>query len=200
MTKRALVKPEMMPKRLLRKPIIGGYAGRKYARSLTDTQQDDFVLRLPNRRPPNREYLFASIHYADAGPLADLLVALLKKANWNVGFGTPASGWAKTVLVCVGTNPPLNITSAATAIVETLRQDGIMAFINEKLGPTILLTDQATSKEPRHDNNCRLEAVIPIKGVKYIIPLFCGPRQRPVAPGRRQYRKPNAQYTDRNKW
>jgi hypothetical protein len=77
---------------------------------------------------------------ADAGPFAELLGAMLKKAGWKVGSGTSMGGWARYVLVCTGENPKPNVEVAAEEIARTLQVDGIITFIDPKLGPYIPLT------------------------------------------------------------
>lgn len=79
----------------------------------------------------------------DAGPLGQLLVALLKRADWKVGWGNPMSGWAKFVLVGAGKNPKPNVLAAATAIVTALRASGMQAFLAPEYGPEVPITGVA---------------------------------------------------------
>lgn len=109
-------------------------------RGMNSAQQDEFVLRVTTFAGLTANVFSFPSTTPDAGPLADLLITLLKKANWNVGFGSPMSGWAKSVLVCVGDHPTSNVTDAAKAIALALRQDGITSFVDSKLGPNIALT------------------------------------------------------------
>jgi hypothetical protein len=109
-------------------------------RSMTGDQQNEFISRTIAFAGLTTNVFTPPSTTPDAGPLSELLVALLTKANWKVGSGVPIGGWAKAVLVCVGDRPQSNVADAATAIVLALRADGIPAFIDPKLGPNIPFT------------------------------------------------------------
>ena len=109
-------------------------------RGMTTEQQNEFISRMTAFAGLTANVFTPPSTTPDTGPLAELLIALLTKANWKVGSGVPIGGWAKAVFVCVGDHPKPNIASAATAIVLALRADGILAFINAELGPNIPLT------------------------------------------------------------
>lgn len=109
-------------------------------RGMIPPQQDDFVEKMKAFGGLTVNVFMPPSNTSDAGPLAQLLVELLKKANWKVGYGSPLGGWAKYVLVCTGQNPNPNVGDAAKTIVLTLRADGIQSFIDPNMGPDVPLT------------------------------------------------------------
>lgn len=109
-------------------------------RSMNPSQQHDFISRMKAFAGLTANVSVYPSSGRDAGPLADLLRTLLRKAGWKVDVGFSAGGWAKSILVCIGPNAKSNVTEAATAAVVSLRQDRILAFIDPKLGPDVPFT------------------------------------------------------------
>jgi hypothetical protein len=107
-------------------------------RDMTADQQSDFIAKMKPFAGLIVNVLTPVQNSADAGPLGTLLVNLLKEAGWKVGYGAPGGGWAKAVLVCVGTKPKDNVSAATQAMVLALRADNIKSFGSHE-GPNIPL-------------------------------------------------------------
>lgn len=106
-------------------------------RYLTPQQQTEFVAKTAAFPGLAANVLTPPSNTPDAGPLASLLESLLKQAKWKTGSMQSFGGWAKYVLVCVGKTPKPAVNSAAMAIVLELRADGIPAFIDNEIEPSV---------------------------------------------------------------
>lgn len=104
-------------------------------RYLNGQQQVDFVNTLKAVGKFNVQLVQPPSTTPDAGPLASLLEALIKQANWDTSIMVPMGGWAKYVQVCPGSTPQPNVLSAAAAIVNSLNQAKIPTFLMQGCDP-----------------------------------------------------------------